>query len=82
MTAKTFTVSRDSTYDFIVHERSRAQSYAMVPADFDFNFITRAGAHLQVDRLNRLEREHPGSVRTRAIETPDRFEAVADTKCR
>lgn len=76
----TFTVSTDSIYGFIVHESARAQSFAMVPADFTWNFDAIGDAAAQAAKLNHFEHKHPGSIRTRMIETPDRFEAVADTR--
>jgi hypothetical protein len=76
----TFTVSTDSIYGFIVHESARAQSFAMVPEDFQWNFDSKVAALAQASKLTGFVASRPGSVRTRMIETPDRFEAVADTR--
>lgn len=69
-----------TVYGFIVHESARARSFALVPTDFAWNFGTKGEALDQAAKLTGFEAAHPGSVRTRMIETPDRFEAVADTR--
>lgn len=71
-----FTVSQDPDYGFIVHStESKALSFALVPVSFNWRFDSEFSAKVQADWLSRL-----GAVKTRMIETPDRFEAVADTK--
>lgn len=71
----TFTVHRDVDYDFIVADASiGATSFALVPADKAWNFTTEAEARAQAKALSGQV------VNLRCLETPDRFEAVADTK--
>lgn len=69
-----FKVIRDADYGFVVADESiGAYSFAMVPADHDWSFETRAEAAAQAKTLSGKE------IKTRMFETPDRFEAVADT---
>lgn len=73
-TSQTFTVHADADYGFIVADASvGAKSFAMVPADENWSFDREADAWLAARALT------GESVATRMIETPDRFEAVADT---
>jgi len=74
-----FTVSRDDQ-GYIVHQSSNAYSFAMVPANFQYDFgDDKAKAWEQVRRLNKWAAKG-NEIKLRLIETPDRFEAVADTK--
>lgn len=77
--AATFTVHRDPFYGFIVADAAiGAKSFAMVPARHDWAFQTKAEAEAQADYLTNF----CGAVTpvpTRMIETPERFEEVADT---
>jgi hypothetical protein len=73
-TSQTFTVHADADYGFIVADASvGAKSFAMVPAGFDWSFDSKAEAKAQAIALSGK------AIPTRMIETPDRFEAVADT---
>jgi hypothetical protein len=75
-----FTTSYDADYEgYIVHEASSAYSFARIPASFRFLFNTKAEALEQVRRLNKWLAKG-NRVDTRNIETPARFERVADTK--
>lgn len=70
-----FTVHRDADYGFIVADASiRARSFAIVPTR-GYAFDRRADAQRRADELNALD----ATPETMSIETPDRFEAVADT---
>jgi hypothetical protein len=64
---------------WLVHEVSRAFSFAMVPAKNEAYFDDRATALDQVRRLHAWQRKG-NKVELRNVETPGRFEAVADTK--
>jgi hypothetical protein len=65
---------------YIVHEVSNAFSFARVPAANQYFFgRDKATAHEQVRRLHAWQRKG-NAVDLRDIETPERFEAVADTK--
>ena len=69
-----FMVIRDGT-DYLVADASFGpRSAAMVPAKEAFAFTSRAEAIKQARKLSAQ-----GTVPTRMIETPDRFEDVADT---
>jgi hypothetical protein len=60
---------------YIVADASvRARSFAVVPRNEVYDFNTAAEAAQQAKRLNAMS-----NVPTRGIETPERFEAVADT---
>lgn len=69
-----FTVHPDSDYGFIVADASiGAYSFAMVPDGERWAFDDRAAAVAQAKALSGR------NIPLRMIETPDRFEAVADT---
>lgn len=69
-----FSVVRDEMYGFIVIDSAcRAKSFAMVPVSEAWSFNTRTQAVIQAKAL--MGKDIP----CRMIETPDRFEAVADT---
>lgn len=72
----TFTFAKSPDHDgFIVLSReTRARSFALVPVGHDWLFDTAAEAQAQAVALSGQ------SIQTRMIETPDRFEAVADTR--
>jgi hypothetical protein len=73
-TAQTFTVHQDPDYGFIVADAAiGAKSFAMVPVDHTWSFATKDEARAQAKALSGQ------TVATRMFETPDRFEAVADT---
>lgn len=78
---KTFAFSFCPDEDgYIVHEVSNAYSFAMVPAEFQYYFgNNKAMAAEQVRRLDKWSAKGK-EVITRLMETPGRFEAVADTK--
>lgn len=64
----------------IVHQASNAFSFAMVPAKFQYYFGNdKAKAYEQVRRLNKWQAKG-NVVELRMMETPARFEMVADTK--
>lgn len=69
----TFKVIRDVDYGFVVADASvGAHSFAMVPADRQFAYGTREQAEAEAKFLSGK------TIPLRMIETPDRFEAVAD----
>lgn len=70
-----FTVYADETYGFIVADASTsARSFALVPTNYDWSFAKKAKALAQAKALSGKD------VDCHMIETPDRFEAVADTR--
>jgi hypothetical protein len=71
----TFKVIRDIDYGFVVADASiGAYSFAMVPAaGLQFSFATRVEAETEAKRLTGKD------IPLRMLETPDRFEEVADT---
>ncbi len=72
--AQTFTVHPDRELGFIVADASvAAKSFAMVPVFHAWNFPTEGEARAQAKALSN------SAVATRMLETPDRFESVADT---
>lgn len=72
----TFTVHPDPDYGFIVADASvKARSFAMVPSVAQFCFRDRAEAVAMAADLSAMD----GEIPMRMLETPDRFEAVADT---
>jgi hypothetical protein len=77
----TFTVSFDGDEEgYIVHEVSNAFSFAMIPVGFSYYFgKDKAKAFEQCRRLAKWQAKG-NKVETRLMETPARFEAVADTK--
>ena len=70
-----FTAAFDPGYEtwIVISTETRAYSFAMVPASAQWEFATKAEALEQAKRLSGKP------VQTRMIETPDRFEVVADT---
>lgn len=78
--ASTFTVSYDQdSGDYLVHQVSNAYSFAMIPAKHSCFFETKTMAHEQVRRLHAYQAKG-NEIELRSIETPGRFEKVADTK--
>ncbi len=76
----TFKVSVDLDYGHVVHDAGcRAYSMILVPVDYRWSFFELKDAIEQAERLTKLAAEGQ-IVKTRMIETPDRFEAVQDTK--
>ncbi len=74
----TFSYSPDDE-GYLVHEVSNAYSFARIPVEHTANFETKEQAKEQVRRLMKWQAK--GNVVTlRDIETPERFEKVADTK--
>lgn len=72
---KQFKVVKDPFYDFLVIDASvGAYSFAMVPATGKYEFSNRADAEKRAKEISGTE------IETMMIETPERFEAVADTK--
>lgn len=79
-TAQAFTVHQDPDYGFIVADAAvKAHSFAMVPAVAQFCFRDRSEAEAHAAALTEQARNTWGEIPLRMIETPDRFEAVADT---
>lgn len=76
-----FTVSYSPDDEgYIVHQVSNAFSFAMVPAKNEYDFgKDKARAWEQVRRLHAWQSKG-NVVELRNLETPGRFEAVADTK--
>jgi hypothetical protein len=76
-----FTVSFDPDEDgYIVHQASRVFSFAMIPAKYKYYFgQDKAKAWDQVRRLN-AQQAKGNEIALQTLETPSRFEAVADTK--
>ena len=64
---------------YIVHQVSSAYSFASIPAKHSYLFNSKAQANEQVRRLHAWQAKGH-EVELRSIETPGRFEAVADTK--
>lgn len=77
----TFRVSFDPDEDgYIVHQVSNAYSFAMVPKAHTYYFgRDKARAFEQVRRLHAWQAKG-NRVELTMIETPGRFETVADTK--
>jgi hypothetical protein len=70
----TFNVIRDGA-DWIVADASvTAHSFAMIPKFHQAVFSRRYEAERQAEKLS-----GGNPIETRMVETPDRFEAVADT---
>jgi hypothetical protein len=68
-----FAVAKDE-YDWIVvSTETKAKSFAMIPVGHSWAFETEAEAKRQASLLSGQE------IPTRMIETPNRFEAIADT---
>lgn len=77
---QTFTVHHDADYGFIVADAAvGATSFAMVPAVAAFCFPARADAEAHAAALTEQVKGGWSEIPLRMIETPDRFEAVADT---
>lgn len=76
-----FTVSYSADDEgYIVHQVSNALSFALVPANNQYEFGNdKVKAWEQVRRLH-VWQAKGNVVELRNIETPERFEAVADTK--
>lgn len=72
----TFTAAYDAGFQtwIVISTETKAKSFAMVPVDENWAFSTRSEALEQASILSGKP------VRTRMIETPDRFEAIADSK--
>lgn len=72
----TFTAIKDAEFGYVVCDASiRARSFAMVPVHHHWSFRTERDAKHQAKLLSNIV----GTVQTRMIETPERFEEVADT---
>lgn len=69
-----FKVIRDADYGYIVADQSvGAFSFAMVPDDRKFSYVNKSAAIAAA-------KEYSGqNIPLRMIETPERFESVADT---
>ena len=74
----TASFSRDDE-GFLVHEVSNAFSFARVPVEHTYLFETKEIAIEQVRRLHAWQNKGH-TITLRDIDTPERFEAVADTK--
>jgi hypothetical protein len=72
---KKFTVAFDPEYGtwLVLSTETRARSFAMVPVGVAWEFTNRGDAQAQARALSGTE------TPVRMIETPERFEAVADT---
>lgn len=72
----TFTAAYDNGFQtwIVLSTETKALSFAMVPASKTWEFASKAEALAQASKLSGKP------VKVRMIETPDRFEAVADTK--
>lgn len=77
----TFTVSFNADdAGYIVHEASNAYSFAMIPSEHQYYFGNdKAKANDQVRRLH-AHQAKGNEIKMRLIETPGRFEKVADKK--
>lgn len=73
MSIKNFGVARDPDYGWIVlSTENRARSFALVPAGHRWSFNKKAEALAQAAALSGRE------IEVNMIETPERFELVAD----
>jgi hypothetical protein len=72
----TFTAAYDAGFQtwIVISNETKATSFAMVPVGESWEFSSKAEALEQASILSSKP------VRTRMIETPDRFEAIADIK--
>lgn len=78
--AITFTASFSPDDEgYLVHETSNAFSFARVPVEYRSRFDDKATAIEQVRRLH-VHQKKGNAITLRMVETPARFEAVADTK--
>jgi hypothetical protein len=70
-----FTAAYDAGFQtwIVLSTETRARSFAMVPVGETWEFATKLEALEQAKRISSKP------VAVRMIETPDRFEAVADT---
>jgi hypothetical protein len=71
-----FTTAYDAGYKtwIVLSDETKATSFALVPAGEQWEFATKKEAIEQAAKLS------GGNIETRMIETPDRFEAIADKK--
>lgn len=77
MTIQRFAVIQDEG-DYLVADASFGpKSAALVPSSYCFRFVSRKAAEEQAKTLSALSRDGR-DIPTRMIETPDRFEQVAD----
>jgi hypothetical protein len=78
--AQRFEVSTDPDYGFIVCQRQTAVSFATIPNGYgSWSFEKKAEAVSFAESLNgRIAKGE--TIKTSTIETPERFEAVADSK--
>jgi hypothetical protein len=67
-----FTVAQDNTDWIVLSTETKAKSFAMVPAGHAWAFESKKDALEQAKSLSGKE------IAVRMIETPDRFEAIAD----
>jgi hypothetical protein len=74
--AKTFTAAFDPGFEtwIVISTETKATSFAMVPAGEKWEFPSKEEALEQAQHLSGK------NITVRMIETPDRFEAVADLK--
>lgn len=72
---KNFTVAFDPGYGtwLVFSTETRARSFAMIPVGVAYEFTNRDDAMAQARKLSGT------NTPVRMIETPERFEAVADT---
>lgn len=72
----TFTTAYDKGFNswIVISTETKATSFAMVPVGEDWDFSSKSEAIEQAARLSGK------NVKVRMIETPDRFEAIADIK--
>jgi hypothetical protein len=72
----TFTAAYDAGFQtwIVISTETKAASFAMVPVGESWEFSSKSEALEQATILSSKP------VRTRMIETPDRFEAIADIK--
>jgi hypothetical protein len=72
----TFAAAYDAGFQtwIVISTETKATSFAMVPVGETWEYDTKAEALEQAAILSRKP------VKTRMIETPDRFEAIADIK--
>jgi hypothetical protein len=64
---------------WLVREASCSYSFSFVPGDFSYEFDRKSVAQDQIRRLEKWQAKG-NQIRLHLIDTPDAFEAVADTK--
>jgi hypothetical protein len=68
-----FTIAKDEFDWIVLSTETKARSFALVPIGYCLAFSSREAAAEQAQHLSGRE------IETKMIETPFRFEAVADT---